>query len=154
MDTSNFKPLFCFLTLLSILATAAFSLPSTANENNSNLTTERKAALIHLLKQDCGSCHGMTLKGGLGPALLPENLKDKPSLLIKNTILFGRPSTAMPPWQGILTEEEVIWLTLQLQKGLDSTNDTVIANSKNNTTTGTATSTKALAKKDTLNEAH
>ena len=23
--------------------------------------------LEHLVKQDCGSCHGLTLKGGLGP---------------------------------------------------------------------------------------
>jgi cytochrome c55X len=82
------------------------------------LSTEHKQSLIHLLKQDCGSCHGMTLKGGLGPALLPENLADKPTLFIKNTILFGRPGTAMPPWQGLLTEQEALWLTIQLQQGI------------------------------------
>ena len=36
----------------------------------------RQAELRYLLKQDCGSCHGMTMKGGLGPALLPQTLKD------------------------------------------------------------------------------
>ena len=35
---------------------------------------ERQDQLRYLLRQDCGSCHGMTLKGGLGPALLPDNL--------------------------------------------------------------------------------
>ena len=28
----------------------------------------RQAELTHLVKHDCGSCHGMTMKGGLGPA--------------------------------------------------------------------------------------
>jgi len=32
----------------------------------------RQAALVDLVRQDCGSCHGMTLKGGLGRSLLPE----------------------------------------------------------------------------------
>jgi hypothetical protein len=34
---------------------------------------QRQKELIHLVRQDCGSCHGMTLQGGLGPALLPAN---------------------------------------------------------------------------------
>ena len=29
----------------------------------------RRAELVTLVRQDCGSCHGLTLKGGLGPAL-------------------------------------------------------------------------------------
>ena len=78
----------------------------------------RQQELIHLLKQDCGSCHGMTLKGGLGPALLPENLNDIPVELINHTILGGRPGTAMPPWKGILTEQETLWLSQQLKQGL------------------------------------
>ena len=60
----------------------------------------------------------MTLKGGLGPALLPENLKDKPALLLTNTIIHGRPGTAMPPWKAIITEQEAQWLTQQLLKGV------------------------------------
>ena len=122
MKIPNFSAVFCFLaivvTTISSVPLKAKEYSSAESKTTSKLTVERKSALIHLLKQDCGSCHGMTLKGGLGPALLPENLKDKPSLLIINTILFGRPNTAMPPWQGILTEEEVIWLTQQLQNGL------------------------------------
>ena len=34
----------------------------------------RQAELLHLLRHDCGSCHGLTLKGGLGPPLLPATL--------------------------------------------------------------------------------
>ncbi|MCO4798555.1 MAG: cytochrome c [Colwelliaceae bacterium] len=72
-----------------------------------------------MVKQDCGSCHGMTLKGGLGPALLPENVKDKPILFLQNTILYGRPGTAMPPWKTILTEQETLWIAKQLQQGIN-----------------------------------
>lgn len=71
---------------------------------------ERQKALVHLVKQDCGSCHGMTLKGGLGPALTKDVLANKPDLLLINTILYGREALAMPPWKGILSEAEVVWM--------------------------------------------
>ncbi len=90
---------------------------SSATEQEKTLTEQRKSDLVHLVKQDCGSCHGMTLKGGLGPSLLTENLRDKPLLFIQNTILHGRPGTAMPPWKTILTVKEAEWISLQLQKG-------------------------------------
>ncbi len=77
----------------------------------------RQAELLHLLKQDCGSCHGLTLKGGLGPALLPENLTGKPVSFLAYTILEGRPGTAMPPWKFLLKPEEAEWLAGVLVKG-------------------------------------
>lgn len=79
--------------------------------------TARRAELVTLVRQDCGSCHGMTLKGGLGPALLPENLKDKPVDYLKSVILHGRPDTAMPPWQRFLSDAEAAWIVFNLQKG-------------------------------------
>lgn len=78
---------------------------------------QRRAALIRLVRQDCGSCHGMTLAGGLGPALLPENLLDKDRHSLKNTILFGRAGTPMPPWREFLTDDEAGWLVDRLGKG-------------------------------------
>lgn len=78
---------------------------------------QRRAALIRLVRQDCGSCHGMTLAGGLGPALLPENLRDKDRQSLKNTILFGRAGTPMPPWREFLTDDEAGWLVDNLGKG-------------------------------------
>ncbi len=80
----------------------------------------RQQALIHLLKQDCGSCHGMTLKGGLGPALLPQNLEGKSDEFLQQTILEGRRNTAMPPWRGMLTETEVAWLLSRLRRGISN----------------------------------
>jgi cytochrome c55X len=92
-----------------------FSLPLMVQAGPSGA---RQLELRHLLIQDCGSCHGMTLKGGLGPALLPANLEGKPDGLLVNTILFGRAGTPMPPWEPMLTEAEAVWLVEQLRKGV------------------------------------
>lgn len=78
---------------------------------------ERQQELVRLVRQDCGSCHGLRLKGGLGPALLPATLADKPAGSLVATILGGRPGTAMPPWRGMLTEEEAEWIVARLQAG-------------------------------------
>ncbi len=81
---------------------------------------ERRAQLTHLLRHDCGSCHGMRLTGGLGPALTPAAICAKPRALLRQAILAGRPGTPMPPWQGLLSEDEVAWLVeLLCQGGLD-----------------------------------
>ncbi len=77
----------------------------------------RQAELVRLVRQDCGSCHGLTLQGGLGPALLPQALANKPVDSLMATILQGRAGTAMPPWQRFLSESEARWIVSQLQKG-------------------------------------
>lgn len=74
----------------------------------------RQSELVRLVRQDCGSCHGMTLQGGLGPALLPANLKDKPAESLVATIYSGRPGTPMPPWKQFMTEAEASWIVDKL----------------------------------------
>ena len=81
------------------------------------LELPRRAALANMVLQDCGSCHGMTLKGGLGPALTREALRDKSSSSLVATILSGRPGSAMPPWRDFVSEAEALWIVEQLQKG-------------------------------------
>lgn len=80
-------------------------------------TPERIKELVHMVRQDCGSCHGLTLKGGLGPALTPDALQDKPYEGLVVTLYRGRPGTPMPPFMGILTEEESSWIVRQLMAG-------------------------------------
>lgn len=80
-------------------------------------SSERSRELIRMVRQDCGSCHGLTLRGGLGPTLLPETLRDKPPDGLKHTILLGRPGTAMPPWKTFLSEAEADWIVAQLLRG-------------------------------------
>ena len=77
----------------------------------------RQNELLYFIKHDCGSCHGMTLKGGLGPALLPETLAAKPKDYLVATILEGRVNTAMPPWKSMLSHNDAVWITEQLQNG-------------------------------------
>jgi cytochrome c55X len=77
----------------------------------------RQNELLYFIKHDCGSCHGMTLKGGLGPALLPETLSAKPKDFLVTTIMEGRKNTAMPPWKTMLSKDDAIWITEQLQSG-------------------------------------
>ena len=79
---------------------------------------KRRAELVYLVRQDCGSCHGMTLKGGLGTPLLPANVKDTPVEALVSIILDGVPDTPMPPWRGLLSETEASWIARQLKKGL------------------------------------
>lgn len=73
--------------------------------------------LANLVLQDCGSCHGMTLKGGLGPALRPENLENRSVDAIAAIIREGVPGTAMPPWKPLLAPEDIEWISQQLKAG-------------------------------------
>ena len=90
-----------------------------ATQTSSTMLSEQRRAELHnLLLQDCGSCHGMTLKGGLGPALTPEALKGKPREFIELTIREGRSGTPMPPWKNILNQDEIRWLVDILYTGI------------------------------------
>ncbi|MEK6771799.1 MAG: cytochrome c [Pseudomonadota bacterium] len=77
----------------------------------------RQAALRHLLFQDCGSCHGLTLQGGLGPALTPAALNGKSPVMLSEVILNGRPGTPMPPWKTFMSKREAEWLVQELLAG-------------------------------------
>ncbi len=77
----------------------------------------RQRQLIQMVRHDCGSCHGLTLAGGLGPALVPAVLQDKAVEYLETMILRGRPGTAMPGWQGLLSAEEAHWIARNLQAG-------------------------------------
>jgi cytochrome c55X len=80
-------------------------------------TAERQDELSRLLRDDCGACHGMTMKGGLGAPLTPAALEGKPDDGLVYVILNGLPGTAMPPWQQFLSEDDARWLVAQLRNG-------------------------------------
>jgi len=79
------------------------------------ISADRAAALRYMLIQDCGSCHGLSLGGGLGPALQHEQVANKPVEYLAYTILNGRPGTAMPPWSRFLSEQEGQFLARELR---------------------------------------
>jgi len=81
------------------------------------ITDKRQRELQHLVLHDCGSCHGMTLKGGLGPALTSAAIIDKNVAVLSTIISTGVPGKAMPPWKNILTKDEINWISRQLKAG-------------------------------------
>lgn len=78
---------------------------------------ERERELVHLVRQDCGSCHGLLFRGGLGPALTPEALAGRPREGLIATIIGGRPGTPMPPFGALLSEAEAAWIVDRLLEG-------------------------------------
>lgn len=74
-------------------------------------------ALQRLVHQDCGSCHGMTLKGGLGPDLRPDTLRHYDRDVLQSVILDGIPGTPMPPWRPLMSEAEALWIADYLLSG-------------------------------------
>ena len=93
-----------------------FPLPAVTGE----LPNERQEELIYIIQQDCGSCHGMNLKGGLGPPLTSETLKTKSSEELFNIISQGVAKTPMPSWIEILNNEEIEWIVTRLQSNTSS----------------------------------
>lgn len=89
--------------------------PSVQSEE---IAAARQAYLANLLTQDCGSCHGLTMKGGLGPALLPATLAERDDAVLVETILDGRHGTPMPPWRFELSAQEAAWLVARLREGV------------------------------------
>lgn len=94
----------------------AFAL-ALASAAQADPTAERQRQLVRMVRQDCGSCHGMKLTGGLGPALTREAMSPLPTESIAATIVHGRPGTPMPPWRAMLDEGEARWIAQRLQAG-------------------------------------
>ena len=100
--------------LVAACVAAIVAFPAAAGEP----AADRRVQLIQMVRQDCGSCHGLMLKGGLGPPLLPAALAEKDRISLQYTILDGRRGTAMPPWRPFMREDEALWIVDSLKKGL------------------------------------
>ncbi|WP_246550300.1 MULTISPECIES: c-type cytochrome [Bradyrhizobium] len=101
----------------SIALAAAVAIgPAAAGEANANAATNT-ARLANLVRQDCGSCHGLTLKGGLGKPLTPDHLSAWSREQLVSIVLDGVPGTPMPPWRPLLSEADVRWIVERLQQG-------------------------------------
>ncbi|MDO8772253.1 MAG: cytochrome c [Burkholderiaceae bacterium] len=100
-----------FFVLIQLVRAPALAEPVAAP------SPARQQALVHVVRQDCGSCHGMHLTGGLGSALTADLMRERPLASLVATILHGRPGTPMPGWQGLLSEQDAWWIAQQLQAG-------------------------------------
>ena len=60
-----------------------------------------------LFQQHCAVCHGEQRLGGMGPALLPENLKRLSKKKAVEVIATGRPATQMEGFANRLTDGQI-----------------------------------------------
>lgn len=77
----------------------------------------RQRELVRLVRQDCGSCHGLRLTGGLGPALTRSALAGKPAPGVAAVIVHGIAGTPMPGWRPMLDAAEAQWIAERLIAG-------------------------------------
>lgn len=93
----NSKILFKFIFAAIFLFSSTLSFAQTASPRNA----------AKLFKTHCAECHSEYRLGGIGPALLPENLKylRKPAAI--KVIQNGRTKTPMPAFKGKLSDKEI-----------------------------------------------
>ena len=60
----------------------------------------------NLYQTHCAACHGADRLGGMGPALLPDNLARLKKAEAARVIRDSRPGVQMPAFRNELTEEQ------------------------------------------------
>lgn len=69
--------------------------------------------------EHCASCHGEGRLGGIGPALLPQNMGRLRGEAITKVIAEGREATQMPAFGQLLSAEDMKALTAFVSRPLD-----------------------------------
>ena len=72
-----------------------------------------------IYQEKCAACHEAGRLGGIGPALLPENLKRLRKKKAAHVIANGRPATQMPAFGGELSPAEIDSLVSLIYTPLD-----------------------------------
>ncbi|WP_420412139.1 c-type cytochrome [Roseibium sp.] len=98
--------------MLRILAAGLFMISTVQAEEFAS-----SDELKNLVHQDCGSCHGLTLKGGLGPDIRPDTLSHYDAETLTTVVLDGIPGTAMPPWRPLISEGDAKRIAEYLLQG-------------------------------------
>ncbi len=88
-----------FLVLVSLAAAMTFARPQAIAE------TFDDAGKLYL--RHCAECHGPDRLGGIGPALLPQNLRRLRKKAAMKVITSGRESTQMPAFGKVLSKEQI-----------------------------------------------
>ncbi len=74
-----------------------------------------------LYAQHCAVCHGADRLGGMGPALLPENLGRLSRAATQEVIANGRHATQMPAFAATLSAAQIEALTAFVHRALEAT---------------------------------
>ncbi|PCK02571.1 MAG: secretion protein HlyD [Alteromonadaceae bacterium] len=104
----KFKVIVGLLLLASPLSQAAE--PSGEAEN-------KPLKVESLFQQNCASCHGATLSGGMAGSLLDDKwLQDGEEKTLKNIIQNGDGKAGMPAWKAALDEDQIRALVIYIKE--------------------------------------
>jgi glucose/arabinose dehydrogenase len=102
---------------LPSLAAPAVLLAQLALASGLQAQIQRPGKVNETYAENCASCHGEKLEGGLAPSMLDDDWVhggDDDSLA--RSIRDGFPESGMPPWSGLLSEEEVRALVIFIRE--------------------------------------
>jgi len=102
----------CLAALLSLIASAASAEDATFDPK-----------ILAVYQQHCAACHGADRLGGIGPALLPENLGRLKKQAAIETISKGRAATQMPGFAGQIADADIAALAAFIFKPLPNVPD-------------------------------
>jgi cytochrome c55X len=85
-------------------------------QDEENVSAARRAELDNLLRQDCGSCHGLTRQGGLGKPLTADALATRSDEYLFAVISNGVAGTPMAPWGQLLSDEDIVTIVGMLRQ--------------------------------------
>ena len=60
-------------------------------ENPAEVTNERQSELLYFVEQNCPACHGIRMRGSIGPPLSEASLQHLSVNEVTLTILYGLP---------------------------------------------------------------
>ncbi|VAW99150.1 Nitrite reductase associated c-type cytochorome NirN [hydrothermal vent metagenome] len=112
------------------LASLLFVTNSFAENDIAKNNGIEKSEVQKLYQQHCASCHAASRLGGMGPALLPENLKRLRKNKALNIIEKGRAATQMPAFGNVLTASQRQLLVKYIYTPLENIPDWGMAETK------------------------
>ncbi|MCW8883992.1 MAG: nitrite reductase [Motiliproteus sp.] len=105
--TSMVSALALALTLPLTLPLASSAIAAGKKKPVKPLSAEELAEVSAIYKDNCADCHGADRLGGMGPALLPQNLKRLRHKSAHKVISSGRAATQMPAFGEKLNSEQI-----------------------------------------------
>ncbi len=96
-----------FASMLRIVAGCTISAAFAVTATTAHAADAPTAETLRHYQQICAQCHGADRLGGIGPALLPENLERLKKADARDVIANGRPATQMIGYGNVLKPEDI-----------------------------------------------
>ena len=95
--------------LIAVISYGSWVQVARADSTESGKAIQQDTSALYALH--CASCHGADRLGGMGPALLPENLSRLKQKKALKVIANGRAATQMPAFSNVLSEAQIAQLS-------------------------------------------